>query len=101
MDRFNEPPYDGFDFQITSFNINNDGTADASALCDNGAHVEVDMKFIEDDGETLIEAYVNIAYRRFGSSGKKYVKPYNKLEITGNDAEECIRLFMGESMDLE
>lgn len=101
MDRFNEPTYDGFDFQITSFGKNEDGTADASARCDNGARVDVDMKLIEDDGEMLIEAYVSVDYKIIGSSsGKKYIEPTNKIEISLKDAEECIRVFMDESMDL-
>lgn len=101
MDRFNEPPYDGFDFQITAFDRNNDGTADAHAKCDNGAYVDVDMKLIDDDGEALIEAYVSVGYGQLGSSGRKYIEPSNKIEISLKDAEECIRVFMQESMDLE
>lgn len=101
MNRLSERPYDGFDFQITSFIHNNDGSASIIARCDNGAHIEADLNSIIDDGDPLIEGYVTVSYKRLGSSGFKYVEPFHVNKITPQDGEGCIRYYIEESMDLE
>ena len=100
MNRFEEPPYDGFDFQIIRFIKNEDGSAWISVRCDNGAQIEATLKRIIDENDPLIEGYVSVTYKRLGSSGDKFVEPSNSNEITVKDGEECIRLYIQESMDL-
>lgn len=99
MDRFRDPLQDGFDFKITSFEKNPDGTASASGRCINGARIDVDLTFCLEDGEDpLVKADISVDAGKWGSSGEIYDDLSIKEGITADNVERCLRAFMYEKL---
>lgn len=99
MERLREPRYDGFDFEITSFEKNIDGSASASGRCDNGARIDVDLTLYLEEGEDpLVKADISVDVGKWGSSGAIYDDLSINKGITIENVENCIKAFMYEKL---